>query len=207
MSYFKAAGLMLLIHLAFAGLGWWIAGQGRRPGRHADRAGLPSRGLLVRREDHAETPQRPRSRLGRRLADDPRLRRRLRPPRHAGQHAASAHLHHRRVPAERLRGRPRHQPRLDRRHRRPAQDAVARRGFGRGRPRAGPREARRRARHGHLLGAGRRADHHLRLARLSDRPAQARSRASSPALSPASARAITANTPPTSTPARSAARR
>jgi len=25
MSYFKAAGLMLLIHLAFAGLGWWIA--------------------------------------------------------------------------------------------------------------------------------------------------------------------------------------
>ena len=27
MSYFKAAGLMLLIHLAFAGLGWWIAGR------------------------------------------------------------------------------------------------------------------------------------------------------------------------------------
>ena len=25
MSYFKAAGYMLLIHLAFAGLGWWIA--------------------------------------------------------------------------------------------------------------------------------------------------------------------------------------
>ncbi|MEZ6030347.1 MAG: M48 family metalloprotease [Hyphomonadaceae bacterium] len=27
MSYFKAAGLMLLIHLAFAGVGWWIAGK------------------------------------------------------------------------------------------------------------------------------------------------------------------------------------
>jgi heat shock protein HtpX len=27
MSYFKAAGLMLIIHLAFAGLGWWIAGK------------------------------------------------------------------------------------------------------------------------------------------------------------------------------------
>ena len=27
MSYFKAAGLMLLIHLAFAALGWWIAGR------------------------------------------------------------------------------------------------------------------------------------------------------------------------------------
>jgi heat shock protein HtpX len=27
MSYFKAAGLMLAIHLAFAGLGWWIAGR------------------------------------------------------------------------------------------------------------------------------------------------------------------------------------
>ena len=27
MSYFKAAGLMLLIHLAFAGLGWWLAGR------------------------------------------------------------------------------------------------------------------------------------------------------------------------------------
>jgi heat shock protein HtpX len=27
MSYFKAAGLMLLIHLAFAGLGWWVAGR------------------------------------------------------------------------------------------------------------------------------------------------------------------------------------
>ena len=27
MSYFKAAGLMLLIHLAFAGLGWWIVGR------------------------------------------------------------------------------------------------------------------------------------------------------------------------------------
>lgn len=27
MSYFKAAGLMLVIHLAFAGLGWWIAGR------------------------------------------------------------------------------------------------------------------------------------------------------------------------------------
>ncbi len=27
MSYFKAAGLMLLIHLAFAGVGWWIAGR------------------------------------------------------------------------------------------------------------------------------------------------------------------------------------
>lgn len=27
MSYFKAAGLMLIIHLAFAGLGWWIAGR------------------------------------------------------------------------------------------------------------------------------------------------------------------------------------
>ena len=27
MSYLKAAGLMLAIHLAFAGLGWWIAGR------------------------------------------------------------------------------------------------------------------------------------------------------------------------------------
>jgi len=27
MSYFKAAGLMLVIHLAFAGMGWWIAGR------------------------------------------------------------------------------------------------------------------------------------------------------------------------------------
>ena len=27
MSYFKAAGLMLVIHLAFAGVGWWIAGR------------------------------------------------------------------------------------------------------------------------------------------------------------------------------------
>jgi heat shock protein HtpX len=27
MSYFKAAGLMLLIHVAFAGVGWWIAGR------------------------------------------------------------------------------------------------------------------------------------------------------------------------------------
>ena len=27
MSYFKAAGLMLLIHIAFAGVGWWIAGR------------------------------------------------------------------------------------------------------------------------------------------------------------------------------------
>jgi heat shock protein HtpX len=27
MSYFKAAGLMLVIHLAFAGAGWWIAGR------------------------------------------------------------------------------------------------------------------------------------------------------------------------------------
>ncbi len=27
MSYFKAAGLMLLIHLAFAGVGWWMAGR------------------------------------------------------------------------------------------------------------------------------------------------------------------------------------
>ncbi len=27
MSYFKAAGMMLVIHLAFAGVGWWIAGR------------------------------------------------------------------------------------------------------------------------------------------------------------------------------------
>ena len=27
MSYFKAAGLMLVIHLAFAGVGWWVAGR------------------------------------------------------------------------------------------------------------------------------------------------------------------------------------
>jgi heat shock protein HtpX len=27
MSYFKAAGLMFVIHLAFAGLGWWVAGK------------------------------------------------------------------------------------------------------------------------------------------------------------------------------------
>jgi heat shock protein HtpX len=27
MSYFKAAGLMFVIHLGFAGLGWWVAGK------------------------------------------------------------------------------------------------------------------------------------------------------------------------------------
>ena len=31
MSYFKAAGLMLLIHLAFAGVGWSIAAQAFTP--------------------------------------------------------------------------------------------------------------------------------------------------------------------------------